>query len=215
MLICNKPFVNSQFYKLCLGSFITFKIASSKRWYNRILLLDLISWRISGFKEQNQRQCLFRQLCMFWLVSSCLLLSFIVRIFNISCCSRNDLHDHSCPPSNQLSLDNVLEKFQKLPPDSVLQLTNGTCKLTHPLIFTGVSNITIRGQGYQYSHISRNHMNAGLVFNKSFWHYWISWLFYRFSWSNWQWRNRLDRPCNQVYINHLNSIGIELQGIGI
>ena len=89
-------------------------------------------------------------------------------ILNISCCSGNDFPDHSCPPSNQLSLDNVLEKFQKLPPDSVLQLTNGICKLTHPLIFTGVSNIIIRGQGYQYTHISCNHMNAGLVFNNSF-----------------------------------------------
>ena len=90
-------------------------------------------------------------------------------ILNISCCSGNDHPDHSCPPSNQqLSLDNVLEKFQKLPPDSVLQLTNGTCNLTHPLIFTGVSNITIRGQGSLCTHISCNHMNAGLVFKESF-----------------------------------------------
>ena len=102
----------------------------------------------------------------------CIILSTAVchsqNILNISCCSGNDLPDHSCPPSNQLSLDNVLEKFQKLPPDSVLQLTNGTCKLTHPLIFTGVSKITIRGQGYQHTHISCDHTNAGLVFKESF-----------------------------------------------
>ena len=73
------------------------------------------------------------------------------KILNVSCCSRNNLPNHSCPPSNQLSLDIVLGKFQNLPPDSVLQLTNGTCKQIHPLIFTGVSNITIRRQGYHIS----------------------------------------------------------------
>ena len=54
-----------------------------------------------------------------------------------------------------------------LPDNSVLELTNGSCNLTHSLNFTRVSNITIRGQGSQYTHISCHHMNAGLVFNES------------------------------------------------
>ena len=37
-----------------------------------------------------------------------------------------------------------------------------------PPNFTRVSNITIRGQGSRYTHISCHHMNAGLVFNESF-----------------------------------------------
>ena len=116
---------------------------------------------------------------MYVLISIC----YSQNINNISCCSGNDLPDHSC------------------------QLTNGTCKLTHPC--TGVSNITIRGQGHQYTHIC-HHMNVGLVFSKIIWH-WTSWLYYRFLWSNWQWRNRLDSQCNQVY--HLITVGIELQRI--
>ena len=50
----------------------------------------------------------------------------------------------------------------------MLKLTNGSCNLTHSFNFTRVSNITIRGQGSQYTHISCHHMNAGLVFNESF-----------------------------------------------
>ena len=63
------------------------------------------------------------------------------------------------------SLDSVLSEL--LPSNSVLELTNGSCNLTHSLSFTRVSNITIRGQGSQYTHISCHHMNAGLVFNQS------------------------------------------------
>ena len=76
-------------------------------------------------------------------------------IFTINC--------FSC--DNCQSLDSVLS--EPLPNNSVLQLTNGSCNLTHSLNFTRVSNITIRGQGSQYTHISCHHMNAGLVFNES------------------------------------------------
>ena len=62
-------------------------------------------------------------------------------------------------------LDSVFSKL--FPNNSVLELTNGSCNLTHSLSFTRVSNITIRGQGSQYTHISCHHMNAGLVFNRS------------------------------------------------
>ena len=63
------------------------------------------------------------------------------------------------------SLDFVLNEL--LLDNSVLELTNGSCNLTHSLNFTRVSNITIRGQGSQYTNISCHHMNAGLVFNES------------------------------------------------
>ena len=43
----------------------------------------------------------------------------------------------------------------------------------------------------------------------------LKWLYYQFLWSNGQWRKRLDSPCNQFYINHLNTFGIELQRIVI
>ena len=49
----------------------------------------------------------------------------------------------------------------------IFELTNGSCNLTHLLHFNWVNNITIRGQGSQYTHISCHHMNAGLVFNQS------------------------------------------------
>ena len=76
-------------------------------------------------------------------------------VFTINC--------SSC--DNYQSLDTVLNEL--LPNNSVLELTNGSCNLTHSLSFTRVSNITIRGQGSQYTHISCHHMNAGLVFNRS------------------------------------------------
>ena len=63
-----------------------------------------------------------------------------------------------------LLLDDVVGD---LPPNTVLELTSGTCNLTHPLNFTRVTNITIRGQGSQRTTISCYHMNAGLVFNES------------------------------------------------
>ena len=92
----------------------------------------------------------------------CLLVLLISRsawgsknVFTINC--------SSC--DNCQSLDSVLSEL--LPNNSVLELTNGSCNLTHSLNFTRVSNITIRGQGSQYTHISCHHMNAGLVFNRS------------------------------------------------
>ena len=54
-----------------------------------------------------------------------------------------------------------------LPSNTVLELTSGTCNLTHPLKFTRVTNITIRGQGSQHTTISCHHTNAGLIFNES------------------------------------------------
>ena len=63
-----------------------------------------------------------------------------------------------------LLLDDVVGD---LPPNTVLELTSGTCNLTHSLNFTRVTNITIRGQGSQHTTISCHHTNAGLVFNKS------------------------------------------------
>ena len=77
------------------------------------------------------------------------------------CCEEKS----SSQKSNCQSLDSVLSEL--LPNNSVLELTNGSCNLTHSLSFTRVSNITIRGQGSQYTHISCHHMNAGLVFNRS------------------------------------------------
>ena len=78
------------------------------------------------------------------------------------CCSKNEWNSQH---SNCRSLDSVLSEL--LPNNSVLELTNGSCNLTHSLNFTRVRNITIRGQGSQYTHISCHHMNAGLVFNES------------------------------------------------
>ena len=84
------------------------------------------------------------------------------QVFTI-CCSENEpqLWINHCQ-----SLVSVL--IEELPNNSVLELTNGSCNLTHSLNFSQVSNITIRGQGSQYTHISCHHMNAGLVFNESF-----------------------------------------------
>ena len=86
------------------------------------------------------------------------------QVFNI-CCSENISQLWSSQHSNCQSLDSVLSEL--LPNNSVLELTNGSCNLTQSLNFTRVSNITIRGQGSQYTHISCHHMNAGLVFNES------------------------------------------------
>ena len=86
------------------------------------------------------------------------------QVFNI-CCSQNESQLWSSQHSNCQSLDSVLSEL--LPDNSVLELTNGSCNLTHSLTFTRVSNITIRGQGSQYTHISCHHMNVGLVFNES------------------------------------------------
>ena len=86
------------------------------------------------------------------------------QVFTI-CCSENESQLWSSQHSNCQSLDSVLS--EPLPNNSVLELTNGSCNLTHSLNFTRVSNITIRGQGSQYTHISCHHMNAGLVFNES------------------------------------------------
>ena len=104
-------------------------------------------------------------------IRSALVLSIIViniishaspqQVFTI-CCSANEW---SSQHSNCQSLDSVLSEL--LPNKSVLELTNGSCNLTHSLNFTRVSNITIRGQGSQYTHISCHHINAGLVFNES------------------------------------------------
>ena len=66
-----------------------------------------------------------------------------------------------------ISLDDVADKLDNLLPNCVLELTSGTCNLTHPLIFTQVNNITIRGQGSYHTTIYCHHMNAGLVFNDS------------------------------------------------
>ena len=77
----------------------------------------------------------------------------------LACCNEKEL---SSQHNNCQSLDSV-----PLVNNSVLELTNGSCNLTHSLNFTRVSNITIRGQGSQYTHISCHHMNAGLVFNES------------------------------------------------
>ena len=86
------------------------------------------------------------------------------QVFTI-CCSENESQQWSSQHSNCQSLDSVLSEL--LPNNSVFELTNGSCNLTHSLNFTRVSNITIRGQGSQYTHISCHHMNAGLVFNES------------------------------------------------
>ena len=86
------------------------------------------------------------------------------QVFTI-CCNQNESQLWSSQHSNCQSLDSVLSEL--LPDNSVLELTNGSCNLTHSLNFTRVSNITIRGQGSQYTHISCHHMNAGLVFNES------------------------------------------------
>ena len=80
----------------------------------------------------------------------------------IICCNIQHL---SGQHSNCQTLDSLDSEL--LPNNSVLELTNGSCNLTHSLSFTRVSNITIRGQGSQYTHISCHHMNAGLVFNQS------------------------------------------------
>ena len=83
-------------------------------------------------------------------------------VYTVTCCRRDEsLSSDECQDSH-LSLENIL-----LLSNSVLELTNGTCYMTHPLNFTGVHNITIRGQGYQYTQISCKHTNAGLVFNGS------------------------------------------------
>ena len=87
------------------------------------------------------------------------------QVFTI-CCSENESSQlWSSQHSNCQSLDSVLSEL--LPNNSVLELTDGSCNLTHSLNFTRVSNITIRGQGSQYTHISCHHMNAGLIFNES------------------------------------------------
>ena len=87
-------------------------------------------------------------------------------LFNFSACDRRNVFTINCSScDNCQSLDSVLSEL--LPNNSVLELTNGSCNLTHSLSFTRVSNITIRGQGSQYTHISCHHMNAGLVFNQS------------------------------------------------
>ena len=86
-------------------------------------------------------------------------------VYTVTCCRRDESYSNECLQDIHLSLKSILP--DGIPSNSVLQLTNGTCYLTHPLIFTGVSNITIRGQGYQYTHISCKHTNAGLVFSNS------------------------------------------------
>ena len=86
-------------------------------------------------------------------------------VHTVTCCRRDESYSNQCLQDIHLSLK--INLHDGLPSNSVLQLTNGTCYLTHPLNFTGVSNITIRGQGYQYTHISCKHTNAGLVFNNS------------------------------------------------
>ena len=86
------------------------------------------------------------------------------QVFTI-CCSENEPQLWINQQNNCQSLVSVL--IEELPNNSVLELTNGSCNLTHSLNFTRVSNITIRGQGSQYTHISCHHMNAGLVFNES------------------------------------------------
>ena len=82
------------------------------------------------------------------------------------CCNGHEFQLWSSQHSNCQSLDSVLN--EPLPNNSVLELTDGSFNLTHSLNFTRVSNITIRGQGSQYTHISCHHMNAGLVFNESY-----------------------------------------------
>ena len=87
-------------------------------------------------------------------------------LFNLSASgSKNVFTINFSSCDNCQSLDSVFNEL--LPNNSVLELTNGSCNLTHSLSFTRVSNITIRGQGSQYTHISCHHMNAGLVFNQS------------------------------------------------
>ena len=81
------------------------------------------------------------------------------QIHSISCC-RVKLSQHC----NSSLLDQVLD----LPSNSLLELTDGTCNLSHTLSVSNVSNVTIRGQGSQLTTISCHHANAGLVFNKSF-----------------------------------------------
>ena len=90
-------------------------------------------------------------------------IALLVLLINLSACSSRKVFTINC-----FSCDNCQSVFNKLLPDnSVLELTNGSCNLTHSLNFNQVSNITIRGQGSQYTHISCHHMNAGLVFNES------------------------------------------------
>ena len=87
-------------------------------------------------------------------------------LFNLSACGSKNVFTINCSScDNCQSLDSVLSEL--LPSNSVFELTNGSCNLTHSLSFTRVSNITIRGQGSQYTHIFCHHMNAGLVFNQS------------------------------------------------
>ena len=84
-------------------------------------------------------------------------------VHTVTCCQRDESYSSDgCLIDIHLSLKSIL-----LPSNSILELTNGTCYLTHPLNFTGVHSITIRGQGYQYTHISCKHTNAGLVFSNS------------------------------------------------
>ena len=93
-------------------------------------------------------------------------IALLVLLINLSACSSRKVFTINCfSCDNCQSLDSVLS--EQLPNNSVLELTNGSCNLTHSLNFTRVSNITIRGQGSQYTHISCHHMNAGLVFNES------------------------------------------------
>ena len=91
--------------------------------------------------------------------------NYPLRTIQHVCCNGHEFQLWSSQHSNCQSLDSVLSEL--LPNNSVLELTNGSCNLTHSLNFTRVSNITIRGQGSQYTHISCHHMNAGLVFNES------------------------------------------------
>ena len=72
--------------------------------------------------------------------------NYPLRTIQHVCCNGHEFQLWSSQHSNCQSLDSVLSEL--LPNNSVLELTNGSCNLTHSLNFTRVSNITIRGQSY-------------------------------------------------------------------
>ena len=82
------------------------------------------------------------------------------------CCNETEWKSYCHSLDTHWTLDSFIH-HDDLELTTILELTNGSCNLTHSLSFTRVSNITIRGQGSQYTHISCHHMNAGLVFNQS------------------------------------------------
>ena len=84
----------------------------------------------------------------------------------INCCNGDNCE---CQDDNCTSLENMLDRLNN---NSILELTNGSYNLTKPTYFTRLSNITIKGQGLQYTHILCKHMEAGFIFNESS-HVWL------------------------------------------